>query len=68
LFENKGDVAVCIAPKATDSAGNALTFVNSPYCLYNKGDTLWTDRLSGRNTWYCITSSSSGTIGIMEMK
>lgn len=60
-FQNHGSQAVYIAPRADISTSNA-GIVLTQYMSFT------TDRTGGDVSWYCITSTSTATVGYTEEK
>jgi hypothetical protein len=61
-FQNQSTVPVYIAPRADISTSNAGVL------LITQGHAFTLDRSSGNVTWYCVTASSTATVGWTEEK
>jgi hypothetical protein len=61
-FQNQSTQAVYIAPRADISTTNA------GFLLFVQGHTMTFDRSSGNVAWYCITATSTATVGWTEEK
>lgn len=63
IFQNHGTNPVYIAPRSDISTSNAGILLDT-----TRGLTLTIDRSGGDVAWYCITSSSTSTVGWTEEK
>lgn len=63
IFQNHGSNAVYIAPRSDISVTNAGILLDT-----TRGLSVTIDRTSGDVAWYCITSSSTSTVGWTEEK